>query len=428
MLPPGARVIAAVSGGPDSVCLLHALRELEYPLVGVAHFNHKLRGEASDEDERFVAATARGLGLVFYSSSAPLRELAGNLEQNARRARREFFRSLIDAGYADRIALGHTRDDQAETVLFRLLRGSGISGLAGILPVTADGIVRPLLDVRRSEILIYLRERNLKWREDATNASLQFARNRIRHSLLPQLAAQWNPQIIDAFAQLADVSYEEEAWWAIESTRWGEHRVSARPGEAELCVTGLRLLPRALLRRLIRRAIALAKGDLRGVEFDHVESLIALATADSGEGRLVLPGLIATRSFEWILLQQNDKKRAHPTPMRIAAPGIYSWPPSNPLIQLELTCTPPVRNACDTLGVILNDIELRSWRAGDRYRPAGRERETKLRELFQQARVPSWRRVSWPILTSNGKILWAKEFGHAAEPSVLRVREILSGE
>src|SRR5262249_2626891 len=141
MLPPGARVIAAVSGGPDSVCLLHALRELGIQLAGIAHFNHRLRGGASDGDEQFVAALAKKLNLPLYRSEGMA--IQGNLEESARRARREFFSSLIREGRADRIALGHTRDDQAETVLFRILRGSGLTGLAGVLPVTQEGIIRP---------------------------------------------------------------------------------------------------------------------------------------------------------------------------------------------------------------------------------------------------------------------------------------------
>ena len=171
MLAPGARVIVAVSGGPDSVCLLHVLRELKIQVVGIAHVNHKLRGEDSEEDERFVAAMAREMGLEFHSAVAVCG--AGNLEQTARRARREFFHDLIRRGLADRIALGHTRDDQAETVLFRMLRGSGLAGLAGILPVTAEGLIRPLLGVTRGEVETFLRERGIRWREDCEQSGAE---------------------------------------------------------------------------------------------------------------------------------------------------------------------------------------------------------------------------------------------------------------
>ena len=181
----------AVSGGADSVCLLHVLRELaprwNLRLV-VLHVNHGLRGEESRADEQFVRELAESLGLESRVRAVNLADAADNLEQAARRARLEFFRDQLSAGGLDRVATGHTGDDQAETVLFRFLRGSGGAGLAAIRPVTAAGIVRPLLAVSRQEIEQYLRERGIAWREDSSNASLRFARNRIRHELLPQLA------------------------------------------------------------------------------------------------------------------------------------------------------------------------------------------------------------------------------------------------
>ena len=207
----------AVSGGPDSVCLLHVLLELA-PRLGiavtaVAHLNHKLRGEASDEDERFVAEMALRAGVPFFCERVRVGEENGNLEQAARRARHAFFSRLIKDGVANRIATGHTADDQAETVLFRLLRGSGLAGLSGILPVTREGIVRPLMDVSRADVIEILRARGLHWREDATNQDARFARNRIRHSLLPQLAREWNPRLSESLAHLADLAREEEQWW-----------------------------------------------------------------------------------------------------------------------------------------------------------------------------------------------------------------------
>src|SRR5215469_18527081 len=147
MLPGNCRVIAAVSGGADSVCLVYILREIGANLGGLAHFNHQLRGAASEEDERFVAELASRMELPFFRASA---ELSGNIEQAARRARMEFFSGLIRDGAADRIALGHTRDDQAETVLFRILRGSGLAGLVGIHPVNGP-FIRPLFEVTREQ-------------------------------------------------------------------------------------------------------------------------------------------------------------------------------------------------------------------------------------------------------------------------------------
>ena len=281
MLAPGARVVAAVSGGADSVALLHALMELA-PLAGatvagIAHFNHKQRGAASDADEGSVAGLAARHHLAFYRAE-PASPLEGNLEQAMRIARREFFAGLIGSGAATSVALGHTRDDQAETVLFRVLRGAGLNGLAGIHPVTAEGLIRPLLDVTRVEVEEFLRVRGIEWREDASNRDLRFARNRIRHQLLPQLARDWNPKIVDALAHLGDLAWEENRLWD-----------SPTEAGVEVDAHALAAMPRARARRMIRGAIAAAKGDLRSIEFAHVERVLGAGWTSLGQRTTAAP-------------------------------------------------------------------------------------------------------------------------------------------
>jgi tRNA(Ile)-lysidine synthase len=421
MLPPGARVIVAVSGGADSVCLLHVLKEL-FPdaVAGVAHFNHKWRPEASDEDEHFVAQLAKPLPL-FRAEGVPA---PGNKEQNARRARLAFFNSL-DAT----VALGHTRDDQAETVLFRFLRGSGLAGLSAIAPAS-NGIIRPLLDITRAEVEQYLRARNIPWREDATNRDMAFARNRIRHELLPQLTRDWNPNIAGALANLADLAYEEEQYWQSEidqvdliqtgtSIELPAHLVGQ--GHALQPAIGRPPSP-AQARRLIRRAIALAKGDLRQIDFHHIEAVRTLRRS------VKLPGLTVTRSFDWIRFSTADP--APPQPLPVTPPGKFPSPDGLTEICVDIAHA----NACDTLSMeacqICSPLELRGWRPGDHYRPQGHSRDHKIQEMFQKARVPSWRRASWPILTCGEKILWARQFGVAdgcyadGRATVLRIREV----
>jgi tRNA(Ile)-lysidine synthase len=416
MLPVGARMIVAVSGGADSVALLHMLRELvPESLVGVAHFNHQLRGAESDGDQRFVAALSQSLGLRFHCAASAVG--AGNLEQNARTHRREFFRSLVERGLADRIALGHTLDDQSETVLFRILRGSGTSGLAGILPVTAEGIIRPLLKVPRSDVRDYLEQHRLAWREDSSNASPQFARNRIRQTLLPELVKHWNPRIVATLAHLADVAYQEEVWWAGEVARH-EGALSGGPGWVEIFAPALAALPQALVRRLTRQAIRRAKADLRGIDYRHIGEVVDLALAPKGSAKSVIPGLTAVRSFDWLLLR-GPLGPMPPQPKRLSGPGTHLWEPAKCMIQLSIDNPLQRPDAYDTL-----ELELRGWRAGDQYQPLGRKHPVKLQELFQKARVPSWRRAAWPIITGRGKILWAKEFGPGVEGRGLLFREI----
>jgi tRNA(Ile)-lysidine synthase len=197
MFEPGQRVGVAVSGGADSVFLLHALRELapRWNLeLSIIHIEHGIRGAASLADAEFVAQLAATFSLPFYLHQANVPAIGGNLEEAARNVRQTFYAELIASAAVNRVATGHTRSDQAETVLFRILRGSGLTGLAGILPVTREGLVRPLLATSRDEIECWLRERGIAWREDATNRDLRYARNRLRHEILPLLRDAFNPR------------------------------------------------------------------------------------------------------------------------------------------------------------------------------------------------------------------------------------------
>jgi tRNA(Ile)-lysidine synthase len=423
MLVSGDRVIVAVSGGADSVCLLEVLIELGVTISGVAHFNHKLRGEASEADEKFVEQLASDRGLPFFRGE--FQPVPGNFEQAAREARRGFFHALIESKKADRIAVGHTRDDQAETVLFRITRGSGVPGLAGILPVTREGIIRPLLDISRAQIIEFLNIHGIRWREDQTNSETRFMRNRIRHELLPLLAHNYNPRIAESLAQMAELAREEEDSWTQETVRLAAEMLAVTPGSVEVRARDLARMPKALARRLVREAIRAAKGDLRNIEFQHVEKILELARGPSGTGKAWLPGVLITRSLDWVRLT-TERSAGAPSAQKIVAPGRYYWPSANLQIQLEVA-ERKGKTPCDTLKGqlrwdqrVAGPLELRGWQKGDAYCPQGLNRTRRLKELFQDFRVPSWRRVGWPIISytdsgGNAKILWARSFGPAQD-------------
>ena len=210
MLPAGIRLGVAVSGGADSVFLLHVLAARSGASLTVLHVNHGLRGAESDRDAAFVAELATGLGLAFVGHR--MGAVAGNLEQYCRRERMAFFGKLIADGVVDRVATGHTASDQAETVLMRLLRGAGTTGLRGVLPVSAEGLVRPLLGVRRDEIREWLFTRGLRWREDASNLSEDFLRNRVRARLLP-LMRELDAGVDGALERVAEMAAVDEDYW-----------------------------------------------------------------------------------------------------------------------------------------------------------------------------------------------------------------------
>jgi tRNA(Ile)-lysidine synthase len=454
MFAAGARVGVAVSGGADSVCLLHALVELA-PQRGlslaVLHLNHQLRGAESDADEEFVRTLAAGSGLEFVSRTVDVGKAAeethDNLEQAARRARRAFFLDMLGSGVLDRVALGHTRSDQAETVLFRFLRGSGTAGLAAMRPVTPEGLVRPLIEIGRQEVRDYLLERGIAWREDSSNADLSFARNRIRRHLLPELVRGWNPGLEETLAGMARVAGDEEDYWEAEIERLAAGRLIAAPPAVLFATDWLRSLPRAAARRAVRKAIAMAKADLRSVDLRHIEQIMELVSSSEGSGRLQIPGLDVFRSFDQVrlappgidTLEGRNYEIAAPVPGRVALPRLAR------VLELEIVEKCKVSGTTDGPAYVYNEgegsdldwgrvsgeLRVRNWRPGDQYRPVGHARETKIKTLFQEARIPLWERRSWPVLTCGEVILWAAGFGPAAEfaagprtDAVLKVREL----
>ena len=429
MFEPGQQVGVAVSGGADSVCLLYVLLELaaRWDLhLSVLHLDHGLRGEESRQDAEFVRGLADRLGLPFTLRETAVAQSPDNLEQAARQARLAFFRETIASGGVQRVATGHTRSDQAETVLFRFLRGSGSAGLAGIRPVTSEGIVRPLIEVGRSEVRQFLLDRGIAWREDSTNSSLQFARNRIRHELLPQIAREWNPAIGETLANTADWALAEEAWWDDEIGRLASQHFTTTDGAILLDAGLLAALPLAVARRLVRRAMELAKGDLRGIDFGHIRSVMDLARSTEGHGRLQAPGLDIFRSFEWLRFGQPGAGGLETRNYRLAlaVPGTVRVPGTNLAISLELIdksgpSVSPEWVYNDWVGCLdwqrlSGSLELRNWRPGDQYQPAGYSGEEKIKTLFQRARIPLWERRHWPVLTDGSSIVWARRFGPAA--------------
>ncbi|MGB7720625.1 MAG: tRNA lysidine(34) synthetase TilS [Bryobacteraceae bacterium] len=428
MFEPGQQVGVAVSGGADSVCLLYVLVELasRWDLrLSVLHLDHGLRGEESRQDAEFVRGLADRLGLPLSLRETAVAQSAGNLEQAAREARLAFFRETISSG-AKRVATGHTRSDQAETVLFRFLRGSGTAGLAGIRPVTSEGIVRPLIEVERWEVRQFLLDRGIAYREDSTNASLQFARNRIRHELLPQIAREWNPAIGETLANTADWALAEEAWWDAEIERLAAQHFTTTDDAVVLRADALAALPLAVARRLVRRAMELVKGDLRGIDFGHIAAVMDLAGSMEGHGRLQAPGLDIFRSFEWLRFGRPRAGGMNTRNYRLvlAVPGTVRVPGTNLAISLELIDKPGPsvcpdwvynnRMGCLDWQRLSGSLELRNWRPGDQYQPVGYSGQEKIKTLFQQARIPLWERRHWPVLTDGPSIVWARRFGPAA--------------
>ncbi len=420
MFAPDCRVGVAVSGGADSVCLLKMLIELapRWNLrLRVLHLDHGLRGAESSADAAFVQRLAEEAGLPCDLRAVDVGALGGNLEQAARQARREFYFELLRSGVVARVATGHTMDDQAETVLFRFLRGSGTAGLAGMRATTPEGIVRPLLELRRAEIREWLAARGIAWREDSSNAERRFARNRIRLDLLPALEREWNPSLPSALVQLSELARDEEDYWAGEVRRLADEHLRVDGSIVLVSARWLAELAPAAARRLIRHAIEIAKGDLTRVEFHHVERVLDLARKRAGHGRLLLPGLDVWRSFDHMRLSSAAQK-----PLEL--PHVV-WTEA-------ATCADGDLLDAGRLG---GALAVRTWRPGDAMMLVGHRKESKIKDLFQRERVPCWDRAVWPMVTCGGMVVWTRRFGVDARfapdrtsTRLLRVRELARGE
>ena len=421
------RLGVAVSGGADSVALLLLLAETDLSLA-IVHLNHGLRGEESEGDEAFCGDLAVRLGLPFLCRRVDTKAAGGNLEEAARDARRRFFFDLIKAGEVDMVATAHTRNDQAETVLFRLLRGAHLSGLAGIDPISQGRILRPLLDVDRQQLVDYLHERGQAWREDSSNTSTEFARNRIRHELLPQLTRDWNPELTKALAQTARLARDEEIYWA---------GVVKRIAEESFVLDGNSIVfPASILvthrvatgRRLVRHALDTVRGGLKGIEFQHIEAVLNLTAGQHGHGRVILPGLDVMRSFEWIRLSVYepgiDRLAERNVQWTLTVPGEVEAPDRKRTVRVDLVGnwrygegdTVEADLDWDLLRAVMpsDSLLLRSWKPGDQYMPAGSTGSKKVKELFQDRRIPIWERATWPIITAGTAIIWARAFGPAS--------------
>lgn len=442
----GETVGVAVSGGADSVCLLHALARLA-PALGirlhVLHLNHGLRGAESDEDERFVAELASGLGQPMHASRAERLEAHGNLEQAAREARLAFFRQAVSGLGLARVATGHTLSDQAETVLFRAARGTGTPGLRGIQPVTTQGLVRPLIELTRAEVREWLAAQGLPWREDLSNQDTRLARNFLRREVLPRLASGVNPRVEAALARLAAGAAEDEDYWAALAGReMAAMRVDGPPGTVILEVTRLAACHPALGKRIVCQALASAAGSLRRMTQEHVESAWRLARQKSGSGSVQLPRAEVRRSLGCLMFAPSAWRPAVPEAAGLAAPGLARtrlWTLEVTEVEADSETALAAGLSRYNEGSDLLDAEqvsfpltVRCWQAGDAYRPAGRSREVKVKELFASADVPSWDRPLWPMILSAGRIIWCRRFGSAAHAAarlgsrrVLRVREVI---
>jgi tRNA(Ile)-lysidine synthase len=416
------RVAVAVSGGPDSVALVFLLREvapdLGFTLAGLVHVNHLLRGAESDADEAFVRALADRLALPCVDGRADVaaraRDARQSIEAAARGARYEIFERAARELNATRVATGHTLDDQAETVLLRLLRGAGNRGISGIR-VRRGAYIRPLLDCRRSDLQRYLLARDEPFREDPSNFDRRIPRNRVRHDLLP-VVEDLAPGGIRALGRAAEWAADDEAFLegeAIESAR--SHVLSDGAG-VQLKVEGLTGLPPALARRVVRLAVETAAPGVT-VAGRHLDAVRELAAADNGDGHLDLPGVSIERRGGVLDVRAGHPRGttretfeyALPVPGEVRVPmadaTIVTSRPNGEVPEALAARTGEV--AVVQAASLTLPLAVRNRRPGDRFRPLGAPGRRKVQDLFVDRKVPRNERDRVPIVVdADGRIVW----------------------
>jgi tRNA(Ile)-lysidine synthase len=448
LFDPGTRVAVALSGGCDSVALAHLVRELdaagELRAAGFVHFNHQLRPTAG-RDEAFAVELAHVFGWPIIVEredvGARVRRNRQSLEVAARRARYEGFERARTALTADVVALGHTRDDQAETFLLRLLRGAGSTGLAGIHPKRGF-YVRPVLCCRRSELQALLAERGVAYVDDESNADVSIPRNRVRIELLPLLESRFNRGVVDVLADEAELARDQ--WRLLEDTAaatgwdYGQGRLDAGveapwlglqsegPAARELDVAMLHAAPVGLRRFVVWRAMKEASGG-RTVSFAHVEAALGLLNSTVARS-LDMPGHRVQRLGPKLVLRMMTGSDRNPAPAAcsnlfeypLSIPGRVPVPQSNVVLSAALLAAGTIDAATlksgSPVAVVRHERHDGTWRVrnrrpGDRFRPIGLGGQKKLQDFFVDRKVPrQWRDTVPLVVDEHDRIVWVAGF------------------
>jgi tRNA(Ile)-lysidine synthase len=426
LVVPGQKLVVAVSGGADSVCLLYLLAGLQNELdirLHVAHLDHRLRGRQSQADARYVAGLARRLGLPATVAARDVKSYGQehhlSLEEAGREARYAFLADVAAAVGIDRVAVGHTANDHVETVLMHLIRGSGITGLRGLRPLSRRAcagreltIVRPLLVLGREETTAYCRRRRLRPRQDATNLSTGPFRNRVRLRLLPELR-KYNPRIDAALARTARLAADDLDFIEGEAAKLWAEVAREEAGGVVLDRQKLAALPPALQRHILRAAVAARLGSLKDIEAGHIEDLLDALAKPAGKV-IGLPG-----GFKFIVerdrfLLTADEAAACPFPVlegeaALNIPGrtrLPGWDILGEVVPPDALEEMDSLTACLDFDSTGRRLSLRPRRPGDRFQPLGLGADKGLAEFMIDAGIPRAWRQRVPIVTAPGRIVW----------------------
>ena len=441
LLKRGDRVLVAVSGGPDSVALLFGLFALKSELnlkLYVAHLNHKLRGTESDEDERFVRNLASRLKLEFFSKKVDVKKEAKRqklrIEECAREVRYQYLEKIAQKIKADKIATGHQADDQAETLLMRLLRGAGGAGLSGIPPKRGK-IIRPLIRTTRKEIESYLKANKITSRLDSSNYLPDFYRNKIRLKLLPEIKKEFNPKIVEVLNRTADIISLQQEFVETTSEKILLSIGIIRQDKIIIDLKKFSGYDICLQREMIRLCIRKLKGDLNRLSFDSIDRSLELIRQKKSGKKIKLVGKIWLEVGEKEIVCFIERKKKE-LDYLLTIPGEVDTRDGKVRIKSEIiqrqlrNLIPPNRIvAYLDMDKMQKPFRLRNRRKGDRFTPLGMKGTKTLSDFFIDAKVPHRLREEVLILTSKGRIVWVVGYRISDEFKVTeKTRKVLKVE
>ena len=420
MLSEGDNIIIACSGGPDSLALLHIFDEfrLKYNIkVYAAHVDHMFRGLESAQEAAFVVDFCQQRKITCFHKAIDvpkvIKETGLSGQDAARLMRYQYLREIAEKVGGAKIATGHHRDDQAETVLINVLRGAGSTGIRGIQPINGD-LIRPLLSISRTDILTYCKQQNLEPRYDSSNLKTNYLRNRVRINLLPELEKQYNVAIKDALCRTATLVGDEHDFIQTTAHDIWDEVVREQKGNLFVDKEKMEAIHIAVQREIFRKAIEKKQGCLTGISFHHVETLLQMLLTGRVGSIVQLPGkLSAYKSYKGLYLGLEDfeeSPKSNYPGQTLVVPGVTLVPELGITITAELTNA--IHDTCQSTMAVFDWDKLRGPLlvrrriAGDRFQPRGFHGNKKLKEFFIDEKVPRQVRDCTPIICDDHGIIW----------------------
>jgi len=430
LIKKGDRVLLCISGGPDSMVLLHLMSTLadSYGIsLYACHLDHMLRGRNSSCDRRFAKEISRNYAMPFIGRKRDVGKIASSgklsIEEAARKTRYEFYKYAAEKVKANSIATGHNLDDQAETVLMRMIKGSGLTGLSGIPYKRKLGpykLIRPLLDIKRIQILEYLRLNNMPYRIDSSNTHTRFLRNKIRHELIPLLEKEYNPKVKYALWVISRTLREAEDYIHLQAQKEYKSLCGPKGPSVKLGIKRLGSIHPSIRHELIRIIIKALKGDLRQIDYRNLEQIQSVLNGE--KNATDLPATICVNRTDGYLViskrpAATSGRVSEVRERRLNIPGAVLIPAMGLILKAKRIHKKPSFEK-EKRGIKKKKAEyidgakikggflVRYWKNGDRMRPLGMKSEKKLQDIFVDEKIPNIERKKIPLVTYRGKIVW----------------------